>query len=155
MDFLINKYHGKNIQLAHYWVNQIQELDWTINELESLKNSNMDTDTLKEIEDGINNFILLLKNYDLFEKLSNEFWQMLKDSHITVISYIGVFGVNDPNLEDTLKELHPAMLDALAKSTTIPSEDFEIVYAALRLRADIFITEDSHLKKCAWSLGLN
>jgi hypothetical protein len=136
-------------------VNQIQELDWTINELESLKNSNMDTDTLKEIEDGINNFILLLKNYDLFEKLSNEFWQMLKDSHITVISYIGVFGVNDPNLEDTLKELHPAMLDALAKSTTIPSEDFEIVYAALRLRADIFITEDSHLKKCAWSLGLN
>lgn len=80
---------------------------------------------------------------------------MMDKFRITILSYIGVFGVNDPNLEDAFEGPHPAMLDALAKSTTIPSEDFEIVYAALRLRADIFITEDGHLKKCAWSLGLN
>jgi hypothetical protein len=153
--FLINKYHGGDISLAHYWVNQIQELSWTIDELESLKNSNMDTETLNEIEDKIDPLKSLLKNYDLFEKLSNEFWQILKDYHITVLSYISVFGINDPNLKNTLEELHPTMLDALAKSTTIPSEDFEIIYAALRLRADIFITEDKRLKRCAWSLGLN
>ena len=51
--------------------------------------------------------------------------------------------------------VHPATLDSFARDTIFPSEDFEIVYAAICVNTHIFLTNDKHLRKCAMSLGQN
>lgn len=51
--------------------------------------------------------------------------------------------------------MNPCCLDGFVKDTALPSEDFEIVYAAMTIPSDLFVTDDQRLIKCAWSLGLN
>ena len=134
---LANKYHGSDMWLASYWINQIEEL------LSS---------ELHWKEPGFKD---LLRNRDLFENLCDNFRKMIKDYDVKVLSYYEIFGTNDQFDYADLGGIHPIGLDVLARTTIIPSEDFEIVYAALRLRADIFVTDDHTLQKCSGSLGLN
>jgi hypothetical protein len=45
--------------------------------------------------------------------------------------------------------------NGFVRDTAIPSEDFEIVYCATRVQAQIFLTDDKYLVRCSKSLGLN
>jgi hypothetical protein len=49
----------------------------------------------------------------------------------------------------------PWELDRVVRNTIIPSEDLEIVYAAMKVSADLFVTDDEKLRTCAFSLGNN
>jgi hypothetical protein len=126
---LANKYHGSDIWLASYWINQIEELIWS------------------EFHWNELGFKDLLRNRDLFENLCDNFQKMLNDCAVKVLKYYEIFGSNDQFDLADLGGIHPFGLDILARTTILPSEDFEIVYAALRLRADIFVTDDHSLKK--------
>jgi len=134
---LANKFHGTDKWLASYWINQVEELVWS--------EEHWNEPGFKE----------LLKNRALFEKLCNELRQMLRAYNVRIFSYYEIFGAsNQINLSD-VNGLHPFGLDLLAKTTIISSEDFEIIYAALRLEVDIFVTDDRRLREYVGSLGLN
>jgi hypothetical protein len=134
---LTNKYHDKNKWLASYWINQIEELV---------------CDEYYHNEPGYKD---LLRNRELFERLCEELREMLKRNNVAILFYHHIFGAEDQIGYCNLSGLHPYGLDILARTTIISSEDFEIVYAAMRIRADIFVTDDARLREYAGSLGLN
>ena len=89
-----------------------------------------------------------------YHTLCNRFWQMLEQYHVTPLCYASVFDTKDRwGLFSSCPG--PESLDEFVRSTVIPSEDLEIVYAAMRLDADIFVTNDLRLTNCSASLGLN
>lgn len=75
---------------------------------------------------------------------------------MNILPYCAVFDLHQAgDLTGSSVSVSPGMLDGFIRDTALPSEDFEIVYAALRLPADIFVTDDERLIRCAMSLGLN
>ena len=134
LDYLISKYHMGNSYLAHYWMNQIEEAN------ASFGSHGRDND-LDE----------LITQHDQYEALCGEFRSFLVILGITVVPYMTTFAHAAPDKE----MVPPTELDRFVRSTTIPSEDFEILYAALRAKVDVFLTEDARLQTCSASLGLN
>lgn len=103
----------------------------------------------------------LRRRYGLYQRLCSRFVEWLAQCDLDVLRYGQIFG-DDPHplVGDGrgLDELHPhwvSAFDTLVRDTMLPSEDLEIVVAAERVHADIFVTEDKRLMRCAWSLGLN
>ncbi len=84
--------------------------------------------------------------------LCDDFGTFLEKHAITVLSYGSAFNVTR---SIAFASVHPAMLDSFVRDTLIPNEDFEIVFAALSLPVDVFVTDDLDLITCSWSLGLN
>lgn len=87
-----------------------------------------------------------------FEGLCDELHAMLKFFNFNTIYYNDIFNLTRNN---TRSNYSPECLDHFARMTAIPSEDFEIVYAAENIGADIFLTKDRRLIICSKSLGLN
>lgn len=133
-----NEFHGGDISLTHFWINQITEFEY-----------------IDDMEDTDKTIKALKTERMRFDELCANFLLMLNKHNITVLSYFTIFGVENLTEGNAYSMVGPENLDRLIKDMTIPSEDFEIVYAALRINADIFVTEDKRLKKCAWSLGHN
>ncbi len=89
-----------------------------------------------------------------YHELCNRFHDMLEQHRVRLLSYISVFATADRwGLSCSCPP--PEALDGFVRSTIIPPEDFEIVYAAMRLDADIFVTNDLRLANCSVSLGAN
>ncbi|ACF13479.1 hypothetical protein Ctha_1014 [Chloroherpeton thalassium ATCC 35110] len=147
---IISKYHGDNKELAYYWSNQILEIDIEslISKLDFVKDEDRDN-VLKNIE----KLRQLKSNRDSFEKLCSQFNRMLDNWNIEVLSYFEIFSFK--NNESLISFESPFQLDQFAKDTAIPSEDFEIIFAAERIGADIFLTNDNELINCSMSLGNN
>lgn len=96
----------------------------------------------------------LYRERDKYHAVCNRFWEMLDQHQVTRLSYSSVFDTRDRwGLFCSCPP--PETLDEFVRSTVIPSEDFEIIYAAMRLDADIFVTKDVRLTNCSASLGLN
>lgn len=131
---LATEFHGQNNDYAFFWVNQIEEF---------YGSGRMGIHG-EEIQK-------LLQQKYYFEDLCDDFHRMLKFFNFTVLYYMEVFG-NDTD-ERFISAHVPSMLDSFNRMTAIPSEDFEIVYAAERIGADIFITDDKRLISCSKSLG--
>ena len=79
---------------------------------------------------------------------------MIKFFGIKELSYLEIFGKNKEN-DLLLSFTLPSRLDSFVRRTAIPSEDFEIIYSAERIGANIFVTDDKKLTTCSKSLGLN
>lgn len=135
---LASKYHGDSIQYAHFWANNIdgvhfgergEHLDATVGELRNQRGK--------------------------YVQLCTHFRSMLESQQISVLSYCAVFCPDGVAQPPRGSDVDPYTMDVLVRDTAIPSEDFEIVFAALRLGADLFVTDDRRLRKAAWSLGLN
>ncbi len=147
---LSGKFHISNNYLAHYWINQIEEgfhsdEDWKrIREyikVEDLEKADKEQEAKKE----------LYKNKLKFEHLADEYLDFISNSNIHILSYAEVFDkAYKRNINFSIYNI-----DSLIRQTIIPSEDFEIVYAAMTIQADLFVTNDSKLRTCAASLGLN
>src|SRR5690606_1055711 len=92
------------------------------------------------------------RNRRAFDSLCHELRRFLEVQAVVTVPYISVFDAQW-NKRDVVS--HPCILDSLVRATAIPSEDFEIVFAAMRSKCDLFVTEDRRLIRAAHSLGLN
>lgn len=146
---LISKYHSDSKGYAFLWLNRIDEFDFI--DLEDDINF-VEKGDRKEVVENIRQIRELQQQKQMFEKICWEFNDMLKYFNIKVLTYLEVFSNENKNLSDFTP---PTMLDSFVRSTAIPSEDFEIVYCASRLKVRIFLTDDKKLIVCSKSLGFN
>lgn len=150
---LSNLFHDQDNNLTFYWANQILEAGYD-DAIEDQKQHIFQFVSEDQQQEALNNLRQmeeLASQRKKFETLCNEFYDFLHKSEIEIIPYLKVFetrraGGGVPT---------PHELDSFAQDTVLPSEDFEIVYAALTIRPDIFVTDDKRLIVCASSLGLN
>jgi len=155
---LINKYHRynneNNLFEGNYWINNIEGNEWLVDFYEdALKDPlNSKNETLLR---NLKVFKGLVRNRNLFEKLCDEFNKMLKKCDIRILMYSEVFCTKENELFYTNTIDLIWMLDTLGRTIIVPSEDLEIVFAAMWLRADIFVTDDDSLIEHSPSLGLN
>jgi hypothetical protein len=154
---LISKYHGGNPLLGHFWVNHIDGFG---------------LGAVDDYEDGIARYVPpedkekalrelahlqeLAEQRQRYDELCWRFNDFLKAQQVAVVLYLTVFGPESISVRGVVRpDVHPACMDSLVRDTTIPSEDYEIVFAALRLEPHLFVTDDERLISAAWSLGLN
>lgn len=150
---LANRFHGGDASLAHLWINLIEgaavDLEGDEQWIYEMVSSEGQPEALTELEARRK----LAENTARFWKLCSDFREMLGDYRVKVLAYSEVFS---PPASDLLTaKCDPRMLDALFQSVTLPSEDFEIVYAAMRAGAALFVTDDHRLRRSSFSLGLN
>lgn len=150
---LSSQFHGGDSQYTFFWANQI--LEFHVNDrLENQEQLILDyvsDDHKQEALAQLQQMAKLLSQRQKFEAICNEFKDFLHKSEIRIIPYIQVF---------EQREIHvgipnPLFLDSLVRDTVLPSEDFEIIYAAMTISTDIFVTDDKRLITCVASLGLN
>lgn len=153
LSHLANRFHGGSTSRAHFWLSFIEEAaadlagdEETIHEMVSEEGR---PEALAELAARRD----LSRDHARFLRLGRDYWRLLDRHEVTLFTYMDVFSPKalgpGPNTCD------PRMLDGLFQSVTVPAEDFEIVYAALRADADLFVTEDKRLRKCSFSLGLH
>jgi len=148
---LISKFHGDNKGYAFYWVNQIEGVD-----PKSMKDdiSYVRDEDKKHFEKNINKLEELKLQREFYLNLCDDFTLMIQRFGITTLPYIQIFG-EVKSTGDLISFESPSSLDSFVRRTAIPSEDFEIVFSAERIGADIFVTDDKKLITCSKSLGLN
>ncbi|NJL28518.1 MAG: hypothetical protein HC897_11825 [Thermoanaerobaculia bacterium] len=153
VDRLANKFHDGRMSPAHFWVNFIGEAAADLGGYERAIHERVRHEDREAALAEHAILMALAEEKRKFERLCDEFLEMLKQHEVRTLGYAQVFSGEAYDLETI--GCHPQMLSRLFRATTIPSEDFEIVYAAIRGRADLLITGDGELHKCSFSLGLN
>lgn len=148
---LISKFHGGKKGYAFFWVNQIEGISPN-NMKEDIKY--IADEDKSEFEKNIKQFEDLKIQRELFLNLCDDFNSMIKNFKIHNLSYIKIFG-QVKGSEKLISFESPTSLDSFVRRTAIPSEDFEIIFSAERIGAEIFVTDDKKLITCAKSLGLN
>lgn len=151
LSHISSKFHDDNNPRAFFWANNINTI--VVEELERSINLINNSDKAKFLEEQ-EKLRHLVRNNNLFLSLCDDFNQMIRFFEIRELSYFEVFGRNEETdlfLSFTL----PTSLNSFCRETAIPSEDFEILYAAERIGADLFVTDDNGLIGCSTSLGLN
>ncbi|SRR6266487_7108931 len=137
---------------ARYWINQILKAGYGIDERERLIKEYVRPEDRDAALAEIVKQRELMNERGKFDHLCDDFGTFLEKHAITVLSYGSAFNVTR---SIAFASVHPAMLDSFVRDTLIPNEDFEIVFAALSLPVDVFVTDDLDLITCSWSLGLN
>lgn len=150
---LSSVFHGGWSEGSFYWINQILELygNDSLQRQRQLVNQYTDESKREKALERIEQLERLIEERSKFEALCWDFDRFIRKMRIQVVPYGTVFDAQES--DDTM--YHLTQLDSFVRETALPSEDFEIVYAAMRLRADIFVTDDKRLIKCSHSLGLN
>lgn len=142
--------------LAFFWTTHIEGIE--PDNYADITFSDTHSERAEEFHQYLDNLSEIKNQRRLFETLCDKFREMLEDNNITILSYTDVFGDDytwASNLGIDRIALDAYTLDSFARNTVIPSEDFESVFAASRIFADIFVANDNDLIKCAWSLGVN
>jgi hypothetical protein len=152
---IISQYHDGDKELAHFWINQILEAQNGIKFWDHLLTRETDPQKQEQITQIIKGLQGLATERNRFEDLCWEFSEFLKIYNINRLAYAWVFNIKEYYTQPDIGDVGPDVLDGFVRDTVLPAEDFEIVYAALRIRANIFVTDDSRLRTCARSLGLN
>lgn len=147
---LSGKFHNGNNYLTHYWINQIEEGFHSDEDWERIR-KNIRIEDLEVADKEQEGKKELYKNKLRFERLADEYLDFISKANIHILSYAEVF---DKEYKQNIN-FSVYNIDSLIRQTVIPSEDFEIVYAAMTIKADLFITNDSKLITCSASLGLN
>lgn len=150
---LIDTMHEGSKTYAYFWANQILEARHGIEELKNLANSNVSDQARENIGEVIRSLEALSREHDRFERTCRDFTHMLSHCRVEILSYFDVFSPESPLR--MYGPLDPVNLDRFVRETILPSEDFEIVFAAARAEVDVFVTKDKRLRECAASLGLN
>lgn len=153
---LASQVHGGSNELAFFWINQILEAQYGIDHFEQSIEKIVYPDGRVEAYEGVAGLRQLALERGKFEHLCDEFRSFLREHSVNILPYCAVFDLHQVgDLTGGSVSVSPGGLDGFIRDTALPSEDFEIVYAALRLPADIFVTDDERLIRCAMSLGLN
>ena len=148
---LVSKFHSDNNEIGFWWINQIDEFSPT----EAKENMNLirNEDHI-EFKKNLEKLNELKMQKELFLELCDEFYAMIQEYQINVLSYHEIFG-QTKSTKELISFESPATIDSFVKNSAIPSEDFEIIFCAERIGADIFVTDDKRLITCAKSLGSN
>lgn len=144
--------HGGSLRDAHYWVGQADEAQWATPE------------TTDEWDDEIRRFVsagdssegralwrrcrAAIDNHRRYERLFAEFRTFLARHEIEVRSYEQLYR---PEGYGRRFEV----MNGISERSTIPSEDFEIVVAALLSGAELFVTTDTRLLAATLSIEQN
>ena len=153
LSHLANRFHGGSTSRAHFWLSFIEEAAADLEGDEEAIHEMVSEEGRPEALAELAARRELSRDHARFLRLGREFWSLLDRHEVTLLAYMDVFSPEalspGPNTCD------PRMLDGLFQSMTVPAEDFEIVYAAIRADADLFVTEDKRLRQCSFSLGLH
>jgi len=149
---LANRFHGQNLASAHLWVNLIEEAAADLEGDEEWIHQTVKKEDRPAALAELQHRRELAQDTGRFWRLCTEFRQVLHAHRVRVLSYLEVFSLQAPSVGSSCD---PRMLDGLFQSVTLPAEDFEIVYAALRADADLFVTDDHRLRRSSFSLGLH
>lgn len=148
---LTSQFHGGDSGLSFFWANQILEIRDRLSDFEQEAVGLVQSEEMDKLQKDIGIMHQLAEARDNFESLCEEFRNFLESYAVNVIPYCRVFDYQ----QGGFRQVRPALLDGFARDTALPSEDFEIVYAAMTIPADLFVTDDARLIVCASSLGLN
>ena len=129
---LAGKYHDGNEFLAFFWTNQILEARHGLEDFPDLIERFVLPDQREEALRQHRVMLALADERDRFDVLCGRFNEMLKAHGVTLVSYISVFCPHEQTSADVI---HPGCLDSLALQMVLPSEDFEIVLAAMHVGA--------------------
>jgi hypothetical protein len=153
LSHLANCFHRGSTSRAHFWLNFIEEaaadLEGDEQRISKMVSPESQPAALAELQA----LRELSTEASRCRQLCADFYQMLEAHQVRVAAYVEVFSPSASHLETA--NCNPQELDALFQSVTLPGEDFEIVYAAMRSGADLFVTDDHRLRRCSFSLGLN
>lgn len=149
----VGKLHGGALMLAHYWVGQSDEAQFSMPEtfdkyMERVRKYVRKEDWEIAAADW-EKFQAVFINHYRYQLLFAEFQCFLSDYEVSVITYEKLFGIYE--LLGCLQKT----MTGISQRSTIPSEDFEIVVAALLSNAEIFVTTDRRLLTSATSIEAN
>jgi len=150
---IANRFFEGSTSRAHFWLNFIEEAAADLEGDEQRVYEMVSPERRKAALDELEASRELRMENRRFRRLCSDFRNMLQANQVKVLAYPEVFSPGNPRLDSC--NCDPRRLDWFFRSVTLPSEDFEIVYAAMRARADLFVTDDRRLRKCSFSLGLN
>jgi predicted nucleic acid-binding protein len=157
LDKLASRFHDDNIGYALFWSNNI--LGITPSSYAEMVARYVNPNEIEKAQQNIDELSALKKQRSLFESLCNDFREMLRENNIVVLPYTLIFGDDISWMKNygikSGNRADPFVIDVFVRETIIPSEDLENIFAAARISADIFVTDDNHLIKCALSLGSN
>lgn len=154
IDRLTSKYHYGSKEYALFMFNHVYEAvaGLTYDEaVEDMKQNVHESEHDKGIE-HLKWLYALAKEKNYYEHVCGLFKNMLNYFDFNILSYMEVFNPDSSRFDNFY---NPRLLDRFCIETAFPPEDFEIVFSALRLPMDVFVTEDTDVIKCAKSLGLN
>ncbi len=154
---LTRQIHNGDKTFAFFWINQILEAGVGIDHYEQLVGQFVRPEERETAYADVKRLRQLALDRGRFEHLCDEFRSFLDEYAVKVLPYYKVFDLKrvDCISEGSSISVNAATLDGFARDTVLSSEDFEIVFAALSLPADLFVTDDMRLITCAMSLGLN
>jgi hypothetical protein len=158
---LMSQIHGDSKALAFFWTNQILEAEWSIGEWEGILENFPEEKKAGAEYTEIANHVTSLRQLSLerrnFENLCDTFRSFLREHSIHLLPYYTIFDIKRVRYidGDLGIPVNASNLDSFVRDTILPSEDFEVVLAAVSLPADLFVTDDIRLITCATSLGLN
>jgi hypothetical protein len=156
VNYLASKFHDGDMPLAFFWTNHIDGVE--PDNYANITFGDTHSEQTEKFHQYLDDLSELKNQRWLFETLCDEFRKLLKENNVNILSYMDIFGDDytwASNLGIDRIALDASTLDSFARNTVIPSEDFENVFAASRIFADIFVANDNELIKHAWSLGVN
>jgi hypothetical protein len=148
---LASRFHDGDTSRAFYWLNQILEAGSGIGNYEQNVRTFVKPEELHRALEEVQALRQLVDERNKFDALCQEFYKFLDLQAIAELCYCEVFDFQ----QGASRQVSPACLDGFVRDTALPSEDFEIVYAAMTMPADVFVTDDERLITCTMSLGLN
>jgi len=154
---LISQIHDGDKDLAFFWINQILEAEYAVNWDGERIEEFVHPEERSVAYAHLDQLQQLTRERERFVHLCDEFGIFLDEHAVQVLPYCTVFDLDRRYSisKKSFLSIHPGELDSFVKDTALPSEDLEIVFAALSLPADVFVTDDTRLTTCAMSLGLN
>ena len=154
---LISQIHDGDKDLTFFWINQILEagyaVDWDGERIEKFVRPEERSAAYTHLA----RLQQLTHERARFVHLCDEFYSFLDQNSVQILTYGTVFDVERSRSisGEPFLPVHAGALDSFVRDTALPSEDFEIVFAAMSLPVDLFVTDDARLITCAMSLGLN
>lgn len=146
------KLHGGSLFLAHFWVGQADETQWTLSgtleEYMAEVGRYVRTEDQSHAASGWEQMQAAIENHRRYQSLFAEFREFLAAHSVEVLSYEDVY--TPGAYRDRL-----LLMDGISTRSTIPSEDFEIVVAGLLSRASLFVSTDKRLLTATASIEPN
>lgn len=148
----IGQLHQGSLFLAHFWVGQADESQYALPEnyeeyMEDIQKHICEEDWKVASADW-EKYQKIIMNHNRYQILFSEFRDFLEILNCCVISYEELY--KQANYHCRLR-----IMESMSIRSTIPSEDFEIVVAALVSKPDIFVTTDRRLITASMSIEQN
>ncbi|WP_347274319.1 hypothetical protein [Candidatus Kuenenia sp.] len=146
------KLHAGSLIAAHYWVGQVDEAQWSVPETfdayMGCVKKYVSKEDWPEAASDWEKFQRVFANHRRYQALFSEFRYFLSECGVFVLSYEILY-------EKSRQPWRLQTMEGVSQRSTVPSEDFEIVIAALLSEVDVFVSADRRLLTAAASIETN